>query len=85
MNKRNQPEAGSPDHQSRRADAALDVALAEFKTAAAAVIDRIKAGDHLPKAELDREWTARLQLLEARGLAERLRRNVRRVNAPISR
>ena len=58
--------------QSRLAESALNSALAEFKTAAAAVIDRIKAGEYLPKPELDREWNARLQLIEARQRVERL-------------
>lgn len=47
-------------------------ARAEFKSAAAAVIDRIKAGEDLPKPELDREWNARLQLLAARQFLNRL-------------
>ena len=42
------------------------------KPPAAAVIDRIKAGDCLAKAELDREWRARLQLIQARKRVERL-------------
>ena len=52
--------------QQRRAESALDRALTEFKIAAAGVIDRIKAGECLPKRELDREWNARLQLINAR-------------------
>lgn len=60
--------------QYRDAESALDRVLTEFKTAAAAVIDRIKAGDCLPKAELDREWTARIDLIKARKLVERLDR-----------
>jgi hypothetical protein len=65
----------------READAALDAALARFKFAAAAVMERIKAGEHLPKVELDREWNARLHLIEARQLAERLGR-LRKTLAP---
>ena len=60
------------DDQLGHAESALDSALAEFRSAAAAVIDRIKAGEDLPKLELDREWNARLQLIEARQLVERL-------------
>ena len=62
------------DDHKRQADAALESALTEFTTAAAAVIDRIKAGESLPKPELDREWSARLQLIKARKLVERLNR-----------
>ena len=62
------------DDQWRQAEAALALALTEFKTAAAAVIDRIKAGECLPKTELDREWNARLQLINTRKLVERLDR-----------
>jgi hypothetical protein len=58
----------------RQADSALASALTEFKAAAAAVIDRIKAGESLPKPELDREWKARLQVIKARRLVERLER-----------
>jgi hypothetical protein len=58
--------------QWQQAECALDSARAEFKAAAAAVIDRLKAGEDLPKPELDREWNARLRLLEARELFKRL-------------
>jgi len=61
-----------PIDQCVQAELALNAALAEFKTAAAAVIDRIKGGEHLPKPELDREWKARVQLMEARQLVDRL-------------
>jgi hypothetical protein len=60
--------------RSRQAQSALDHALAEFKIAAAAVIDRIRVGDCLPKAELDREWNARIELIKARQLVEQLDR-----------
>jgi hypothetical protein len=69
------------DDQWRLAEAALDAALAEFKAASARVVDRIKAGEHLPKRELDREWNARLQLMETRQLVERLER-LRKDSAP---
>jgi hypothetical protein len=62
------------EDQRRLAEAALDVALVEFKAATVTVIDLIKAGANLPKRELDREWNARLQLMEARQLVERLDR-----------
>jgi hypothetical protein len=64
----------SLDDQRRKAESALALALTEFKTAAAAVIHRIKAGECLPKPELDREWNARLQLINTRKLVERLDR-----------
>ena len=66
------------DDQLLTAGLDLDAALAEFKMAAAAVIDRIKAGEHLPKPQLDSEWNARRRLIAARQLVERLRhrRNV---------
>jgi hypothetical protein len=60
------------DGQRRKAESALNSALIELKTAAAAVIDRIRAGEHLPKSELDREWKARIEALEARRQLERL-------------
>ena len=60
------------DDRCREADAALDRALAEFKAAATAVIDRIREGESLPKPELDREWSARVELVEARKRVERL-------------
>jgi len=67
-------ERPSLDDQRQKAESALAFALTEFKTAAAAVIDRIKAGECLPKPELDREWNARLQLINTRKLVERLDR-----------
>jgi hypothetical protein len=70
-----------PHKQCLQAELALNAALAEFKIAAAAVIDRIKAGEHLPKLELDTEWNARHQLLEARQLVDRLA-NRRKAFAP---
>jgi hypothetical protein len=60
--------------QWRQAESDLVLALTEFKTAASAVIDRIKVGECLPKPELDREWHARLRLINARKLVERLER-----------
>jgi hypothetical protein len=69
------------DDQRRMAEATLDVARVELKAATATVIDRIKAGENLPKRELDREWNARLQLMEARQLVERLNR-LRKAFAP---
>ena len=66
---RDQAEAGGGDpldNPWRQAELALDSALTQFKAAAAAVIDRIKAGECLPKLELDREWQSPLQLIKAR-------------------
>jgi len=60
------------DDQLRQAESALNSALTEFRIATSAVIDRIKAGENLPKPELDREWNARIQVLRARKLVERL-------------
>ena len=88
MNPRDQAEAGDGDptktdssretlpleDRCRQAELALSSALIEFSTAASAVIDRIKAGESLPKPELDREWKARLHLIDARKLVERLDR-----------
>jgi hypothetical protein len=65
----------------RQADSALRSALIEFRTAASAVIDRIRAGESLPKPELDREWKARLEVIRARKLVERLERQ-RKAFAP---
>jgi hypothetical protein len=62
------------DEHCRRAHAAYSAALLEFTAASAAVIARIKAGEHLPKAELDREWAARIHLIEARDSAARFDR-----------
>ena len=56
------------------AESALVYARGEFKSAAADVISRIKAGEDLPKPELDREWNARRRFFEARELFERLSR-----------
>ena len=65
-------ETRPPDGQWLEAESTLVYARAEFKSAAAAVISRIKAGEDLPKPELDREWNARLRFLQARQLFERL-------------
>jgi hypothetical protein len=61
-----------PEEQRRKAEEALRVALVELKTAAAAVFDRIKAGENLPTSELDREWKARVEVMQARRLLKQL-------------
>jgi hypothetical protein len=62
------------DQQWREADTAHHTALSEFTAASAVVIARIKAGERLPKSELDREWNARIHLIETRDSVARLDR-----------